>query len=170
MDWNSILAPTLPLLEVVVRGTIIFLALLILMRVVGQRESGGLGITDVLLVVLVAQAAAPGLNGEGESIGDGLILIVTMLAWSVIVDALAYRFPFVARLLKAKPKLLIKNGRLNRKVMLREFMTRAEVESQLRLHGIEEVGQVERVYVEPNGMISIVRRDGGESEPTDPPF
>lgn len=52
MNWLTILAPSVSLAELVVRGTVIFLVLLALLRVVGQRESGGLGITDVLLIVL----------------------------------------------------------------------------------------------------------------------
>lgn len=71
-DWQSMFDPTLPLLELFIRGTVSFLALLALMRIVGQREAGGLGITDVLLVVLVAEAAAPGLHGDAQSVtADG---------------------------------------------------------------------------------------------------
>ena len=168
MDWISLLTPSLPLLETITRGTVIFIALLVLMRVVGRRESGGLGLTDVLLVVLVAEAAAPGLHGEGDSIGDGLVLVTTILFWSVAIDALSYRFPTMAKLLKARPRILIKDGKLNRRVMLREFMTDEEVHSQLRLHGIQDISVVERAYVEPNGMISIIRIDHGESEPIEP--
>lgn len=105
------------------------------MRLVGQRESGGLGLTDVLLVVLVAEAAAAGLHGAAESITDGVVVVAAILFWSVAVDAVAYRFPRVAALLKAQPRVLTENGKLNRKVMLREFMTAEEVRSQLRLHG-----------------------------------
>lgn len=124
MNWLTIHAPSVSLAELVVRGTVIFLVLLALLRVVGQRESGGLGITDVLLIVLVAEAAAAGLHGEATAVADGLILSVTILSWSVVVDAVAYRFPRAARVLKARPKVLIQDGQLNRKVMLREFMTR----------------------------------------------
>ncbi|MEU6040515.1 YetF domain-containing protein [Actinomadura sp. NPDC047616] len=169
MDWQSIFAPSVPLLEGFVRGTVTFLVLLVLMRLVGQREAGGLGITDVLLVVLVAEAAAAGLHGEAESVTDGVVLVSTILFWSVAVDAVAYRFPRVGALLKARPRALIENGMLNRKVMLREFMTPEEVPSHLRLHGIEDIAVVDRAYIEPNGMISVVRRDRGETEPVEPP-
>lgn len=96
--------------ESVVRGTVTFLVILLLMRAVGQRESGGLGITDVLLVVLVAEAAGPGLQGKASSVADGVVLVVTMLFWSVVVDALAYRFPKFGHVLKARPKPLIDQG------------------------------------------------------------
>lgn len=163
-DWELLFTPSAPLLESVIRGTVTFLALLLLLRLVGRRESGGLGITDVLLVVLVAQAAAAGLSRDDASMTDGLIVVVTMLFWSVAVDALAYRFPRLAPLLKASPRPLISDGILNRHLMHREYMTKAEVESQLRLHGVENIDEVERAYLEPNGMISVFRRDGAAAE------
>src|SRR3712207_1694603 len=133
---RSILETSLPLSELVLRGTVMYLAVLALMRVVGQRESGGLGMTDVLLVVLVAEAAAPGLHGDAASVTDSVVLVATVLFWSIAVDAIAYRSPRLAEILKARPKPLIEDGELNRRVMRRELMTDDEVRSQLRLHGI----------------------------------
>lgn len=168
-DGQGMFEPAAPLLEAFARGTIIFLALLALMRVVGQREAGGLGITDVLLVVLVAEGAAVGLHGHAKSITEGLVMITTILFWSVAVDAVAYRWPPLAKVLKARPKPLIMDGQLNRKVMRRELMTDEEIASQLRLQRVEDLAHVERAYIEPNGMISIFRRDGRETEAREPP-
>lgn len=166
-DWQQVFSVSVPLVEIVVRGTVTYLVVLVMMRLVGQRESGGIGITDVLLVVLVAEAAAPGLQGYTSSVADGVVLVATMLFWSVVVDALAYRFPPLARLLKAHPKPLIVGGRLNRRVMRRELMTDNEVSEQLRLYGIEDVALVERAYIEPNGRISVVRRADADPGPGD---
>jgi uncharacterized membrane protein YcaP (DUF421 family) len=146
-----------------------YLVLLLLIRMVRQRESGGLGITDVLLVVLVADAAGAGLSGDADSIADGVALVLTILFWSVAVDAVAYRFPRLAAILKARPRPLISDGKLNRKAMRRELMTHTEVLSQLRLHGIEDIAVVDRAYIEPNGMISVIRRDHEQAEPDEPP-
>ncbi|MFC0247604.1 DUF421 domain-containing protein [Citricoccus parietis] len=77
-----------------------------------------------------------------------------------------YRWPTVGRLLKARPKPLIENGHLNRRAMRREFMAEAEVTSQLRLHGIEDIREVKRAYIEPNGMISVIPRQGAETTDT----
>ncbi len=91
-----------------------------------------LGLTDVLLVVLVAQAAAGGLTVQSNSVTDGLLLVATILLWSIVVDAVSYRWPRAARVLKAQPRCLIDDGRLNLKLMHREFMTQEEVLTQLR--------------------------------------
>ena len=167
MDWANILVPSAPLVELLVRGTLVFLGLMVLLRVLGQREAGGLGLTDLLVVVLVVDAASSGLTGETHSIGDGFILVLTILFWSVVLDAVSYRWPRLGRFIKARPKPLIEDGRLNRRVMRRELMTDVEVYAQLRLHGIEGLEQVHRAYLEPNGMISVVPAEGEQT--IDPP-
>lgn len=138
------------------------------LRVVGQREAGGLGLTDLLVVVLIVDAASAGLTGEASTIGDGFILVGTILFWSVVLDAISYRWPRLGRILKARPKPLIENGQLNRRVMRRELMTDVEVYAQLRLHGIEHLHQVHRAYLEPSGMISVVPVADEDEETIDP--
>ena len=142
---------------------------MMLLRLAGQRESGGLGLTDLLVVVLVADAASAGLTGDVDSISDGLLLVATILFWSVALDAVAYRWPRVGAIIKARPRPLIQDGRLDDRVMRREFMTREEVLSQLRLHGVQDPAEVCRAYLEPNRMISIIRRDGAETDTPEPP-
>lgn len=168
-EIGSVLEISLPVWELVLRASLTFPVLMLLLRVVGQREAGGLGITDLLLVVLVADAASAGLTGDAMSVGDGLVLVLTLLVWSVILDGLAYRHPKLGRLLKARPKALIRDGNLNRKVMLRELMTLDEVMSQLRLHGIEDIADVHRAYLEPNGMVSVLPNNGQEVEDGEEP-
>lgn len=162
-DWNTVFALSTSPMEMLLRGTITFLMLMAMMRVAGQREAGGLGLTDVFLVILIAEAAAPGLVGRSNSIADGLLLAATVIFWSVALDAVAYRWPRLARFIKARPRLLIEDGRLGRRVMRRELMTEDEIMVQLRLHGIEDISRVRRAYLEPNGMISVLCRNGGET-------
>ncbi len=168
-EWSLVLEPSVPVGETILRGTLMFLVILVLMRVVGQREAGGLGVTDVLLVVLVAEGAAPGLYGDATSVSDSLILIVTILLWDLAVDAAAYRWPVLANLLKPRRRPLVEDGELNRRVMRRELMTDEEVKAQMRLHGVEDMETVARAFIEPNGMISILRRDGKEDGPPERP-
>lgn len=156
MDWSAIVPPSESIPELMARGTITFLVLVLLMRVVGQRETGGLGVTDLLVVVLMANAASAGMTGNADTIGDGLLLAATMLFWSVALDAVAYRWPVFAHLLKPRPRPLVLDGRLDHRVMRREFITEEEVLAQLRLHGYSEFDMIARAYLEPNGMISIV--------------
>ncbi|WP_420750901.1 DUF421 domain-containing protein [Rhodococcus sp. O3] len=170
MDWTTTLMPSMPTVELIARGAITFLALMVLLRIIGQRESGGIGLTDLLVVVLVANAAGAGMMAGAQSVGDGLVVAATMLFCSVGIDAAAYRWPRLARLVKSRPRPLITDGQFNRRALRREFMTEQEVLSQLRLHGISDADEVARAYLEPNGMISIIPRSGaGTVEPPEGP-
>jgi uncharacterized membrane protein YcaP (DUF421 family) len=170
-DWEELFEPSTPLLELLARGSLTYLALMLLMRLVGQRESGALSITDVLVLVLIAEAAAHAVAPDYTSITDGAILVAAILACSVAMDAVAFKFPRLARLVKASPKPLIEDGRLNWRALRREFISYDELMSQLRLHGIRDPGEVEKACLEPNGMISVFRKDGGEpQQPPEPPL
>lgn len=170
IDWESILVPSTPLLELFVRGTLTYLGLMVMARVVGRRKSGGLGITDLLVVVLVAEAASNGVAGDYTAVPDGLIIVATILFWSVVLDALAYWSPQLATIIDGQPRTLITNGTIQRRAARWELVTDAEVLSQLRLHGITDLHEVRRAYLEPNGQISVIRADGDEPEqPNDHP-
>lgn len=89
----------------------------------------------------------------------GLDPVVKGIAtWSVLLDAVAYHWQWAARILKAPPRALIKDGELNLQTARRELLTRAEVRSELRKQGIDDIAKVYRAYVEPNGMISVIER------------
>ena len=120
--------------------------------------------------MLVAEAAANGLSGEYSGIPDGLLLVATILFWSVALDAIAYRWPRFRGMLKSGPTPLIEDGRINQRALRREFMHRDELMAQIRLRGTTDAGDVALAYLEPNGMVSVIRKDGAEvDDPPKPP-
>ncbi|HEY7909583.1 MAG TPA: hypothetical protein VIC60_11945, partial [Thermomicrobiales bacterium] len=76
-DWQKMFALDTPLLEIVIRGTIIYLALFTLLRFVVKREVGTVGIADLLVIVVIADAAQNAMAGTYTSITDGVLLIGT---------------------------------------------------------------------------------------------
>lgn len=168
MDWSELMVPTVSIWDLMTRGTITFLGLMLLFRLVGRREAGGLGVTDLLVILLAVDAASSGLLGESESLGDSVILVFTVVFWSVLVDALSWRWPSVGTLFKARPRPIVQDGKVNHRAMRRELMSGEELESQLRLHGVHEISEVERACIEPNGMVSIVTK-ATPSEPESEP-
>ncbi len=158
-EWDVVFSMTVPPLELVLRGTVVFLALIGVLRLAGRREAGGLGITDLLVVVLVVEAAGAGLRGDASSIADGAVLVGTVMLWSVLLDAASYRWPRLGTIVKARPRAVVRDGELDHRVLRRELMTRDEVLSQLRLHGVTDLGEVRRAYIEPNGMVSVIPYD-----------
>src|SRR5215207_10900140 len=79
--WRDLVVPTHSVAEMVVRGTIMYLALFVLLRVILKRQSSGLGVTDLLVVVLIADAAQNGMAKEYRSVTEGVVLVATIIGW-----------------------------------------------------------------------------------------
>lgn len=161
--------PEESLLDVVVRGSVMYVGLVLLFRIL-RRDTGSLSLADLLLVVLIADAAQNGMAGEYHSITAGLVLVGTIAAWSFIFDWLSYRSKFIERLLQPPPLPLIRNGVMLIRNMRQQFITVDELKSQLRQQGIARVDQVKHCYLEPDGQISVIKQSSptGRSSSTQP--
>lgn len=163
VDWQAMLVPTHGLLEIFLRGTAVYFLLLLLLRVF-PRQAGSIGISDLLVVVLIADAAQNAMSSDYKSITEGAVLVVTIILWDRLLDRIGYRVPAVERLLRRSPLLLIKDGHAIRRNLRQEMITTDELMSQLRQHGVTEIAKVRRAYMEGDGQISVVKfnDDGGD--------
>ncbi len=159
IDWHGIFTPTNSLAELVLRGTIMYFLLFGLLRLVAKRQTGGIGTTDVLVIVLLAEIAGKGITAEYTSVVDGAVLIGTILFWTYCVEWATHRFAAVERLLHPPTLLLIENGKMLRKNMRAELVTTEELMAQLREHGIDDCAQVKRACMEADGMISVIKME-----------
>ena len=162
IDWHKAFAFDTPPLEIVLRGTIIYLGLFFLLRVILKRQSGTTGVTDLLVIVLLADAAQNGMADDYSSISSGLVLVATIILWSVVLDWVAFRFPRVSRFIRPSALPLVKDGVMLRRNMRRELITEDELMAQLRQQGVEGLDGVRAVYMEADGQFSVIN---GEPHP-----
>jgi uncharacterized membrane protein YcaP (DUF421 family) len=160
IDWNAVFVPTVSVAEIVLRGTFVYLLLFFVLRVL-RREAGALGISDLLVVVLIADAAQNAMSSEYKSVTEGAVLVGTIVAWDYSLDWLGYRFPAFQRLLRPAPLPLIKEGRVLRQNLRREMITMEELLGQLREQGVESVGEVKRCCLEGDGHVSVIKYESG---------
>lgn len=167
VDWAKMFLPGTPVLEIFVRGTLMYLGLFLMLRLILKRESGTVGLTDLLLVVLLADAAQNAMAGDYNSITDGVILVGTLVFWAYGLNWLGYKFPFINRLVHPPALLLIKDGKLLKRNMRQELITEEELCSLLREQGVDDYSKVKKAYMEGDGQISVITDDDKEkhSEP-----
>ena len=118
---------------------------------------------DLLVVVLVADAAQNAMASEYHSITEGAVLVATIFGWNYLLDWLAYRFRLVHSLLHPAPLLLVKDGHLQRRNLQSEMLTVGDLKSQLREQGVAAVAQVKRCSFEPDGHLSVIKRSGEDN-------
>lgn len=163
IDWHALFVPTLPFAAVFLRGTIVYLTLFALLRFVPNRMSGVVSTTDLLMIVLIANAAQNALTDDYKSITDGIGVVGTIVFWSFSLNWLGHRFPRFQRLLRPQPLPLVKGGQLLRHNMRRELITEDELMTQIREQGIADLADVKAAFMEADGQISVIPLDGGQA-------
>ena len=155
IDWHSMFVPTESIPEIIIRGTIMYLGMYLILRIF-RRQSGSIGVADLLVIVVIADAAQNGMAGDSRSITEALLLIVTIVLWDFLFDWLGFKSTFIGRILEPKPLLIIENGRFIEKNLAKEFLTEDEIFSQLRQQGLEDTSRVKQCYLESNGHFSVM--------------
>ncbi|HEY1097925.1 MAG TPA: DUF421 domain-containing protein, partial [Myxococcota bacterium] len=92
VDWHGIFVPHSSLIEIVVRGTLVYLGLFLFLRFF-RRETGALGISDLLVVVLIADASQNAMAGQYNSVTEGALLVFVIGAWDWLFDWVGYHVP-----------------------------------------------------------------------------
>jgi len=164
---NALFSVTVSPLELFIRGTLMYVGLVLVVRFVLRRDVGTMGTADLLFIVLVADAAQNAMAGEYRSVTDGVVLLATLVFWNMVLDWLAYRSAFFRALIEPPPLPLIRNGRLHRRNLKKEWITMEEMLGKLREHGIDDVRDVRLATLEADGELSVLRYEptGDEATP-----
>ena len=157
-NWASVFTVETALFELIARGTALYVGVLILVRMMPRRTGGELATMDLIFVLLIAEAAAHAL-GDYSSVGDGMVMIVTLMSWNWLVNVLSFRIPALERLASAPPIQVIREGKLLRRNMRREYLTESELMSHLRQEGISEIQGVKAAFVESDGRVSVLKNE-----------
>ena len=158
VDLQQLMHFTVSPLELFLRGTLMFWFLFLVFRLVLRRDIGSASVTDFLFVVIIGDAAQNSMIGEGTSVSDGMMLVSTLVAWNYVIDALSYRYPRIDRLLAARKLCLIRDGKLQRRNLRKEFITVDEVFEKIREAGLERLDQVKMMHMEADGEISVIEQ------------
>jgi uncharacterized membrane protein YcaP (DUF421 family) len=157
MDLGELFAVQVPVAEILIRGSAIYWFLFLVFRFVIRRDIGALGIADVLLLVILADAAQNAMAGEYKSITEGIILLSTIIGWNMLLDWLSYRYRAVYRFTTPRALPLVRHGHFLLANLRRERLTPDEVMTQLREQGVAHLRDVRHAYMESDGKISVIR-------------
>jgi uncharacterized membrane protein YcaP (DUF421 family) len=155
VDWAQLFVPSGSLVELFVRGTIIYLSALGFLRIL-RRQGGEFSRADLLFITVIADAAQNGMAGEYRSVTEGVVLIGTIFFWNYALDWLGFHFVLVHKLLEPPPLLVVRNGRPLRRNLRSELMSLDDLNEQLREQGISDLERVRRAYIEADGKLSVV--------------
>lgn len=158
MDWSEIFGITVSPWELIVRGSAMYLFLFAVFRLIIGRRVGSVGMADILIIVIIADASQNAMSGEYKTVTEGAIVVATIIAWNRIIDLLQYYVPALRSWLEVPPLLLVENGRILRRNLRQEYVTEEELKSKLREQGVDDVREVAKAYMESDGQVSVIKR------------
>lgn len=165
MDFGGLFAVHVSPLELIARGTLMYWFLLMIFRFVLRRDPGSLGVADILLVVIIADASQNGMSGSYDTVAEGFILVGTLVFWNYALDWASYHWKIVHKLTEPPPLQLVKDGQMLMRNLRKQFLTREDLEAQLRQAGVEDVGRVRAAFLEGEGKLSVLRFEEDDAKP-----
>ncbi len=145
-----------PLWQILIRTAVVYIAVFFGLRVMGKRQLGQMVLSDLVVIILIANAVQNAMVGPDTSLIGGLVAALTLLVLNFVVARFQVVNPRVERLIEGSPTMLIQDGSYLDANLRKEGIDRAEVDSALREHGLTEARQAKVVYLEPDGSISVV--------------
>ena len=150
--------------ELMLRGTLVYWLLFVVFRFILRRDVGAVGIADILLLVIIADASQNAMSGGYTTVGEGAVLVLTIVGWNWLLDFLSFRFAWVRRFAEPRKLTLVQRGVPQRRNLRREYITMDELEAKLREQGIEKMAEVKAAYLEADGQISVIREKPGDGK------
>src|SRR2546423_883194 len=144
--------------ELILRGAIVYLFLIVLLRVTGKRQVGQLAPFDLVLLLVLSNAVQNSMNGGDNSLIGGLISAVALIALNYGVSVATFKNKRVAALVEGRPVIIVPNGKGFEDVLAHVQLTHHELMAALRQNGCGCVEEVQSAILENNGAISVVPR------------
>jgi uncharacterized membrane protein YcaP (DUF421 family) len=156
-------------MDIVLRATVIFVALYLLVRLMGKRELGQMTPFELIVLVVIGDLIQQGVTQNDFSLTAAIIAISTIAFLALAMSWASYLWPRAERLLEGEPRVIVRDGELLTANLRRNRLTRSEIESEMRLSGIAHMADVRWAILEPRGKISFIERGDGAGEEQPPP-
>jgi uncharacterized membrane protein YcaP (DUF421 family) len=159
--WNL----SLPWWEFVLRAVIVYGFLLFILRLTGKRQIGQMSPFDLVLLLVLSNAVQNSMNGGDNTVGGGLILATTLIAFNALISFLTARHRSIEKLMVGEPEVLIIDGKVVQKTLDDEAISLSELEGAMRAAGCSDFKEVHLATLELNGQISVVRNESADDTP-----
>lgn len=146
-------------LKIISKTLFLYFFIILVYRIMGKKEVGKLGIVDLIVSILIAELAALSIEEYDGSILVSVIPILCLVVVQIIFGYFDLKSSKLRNMLDGKPAVIIKNGKLNFKEMVKLRYSLDDLVSQLREQGIMNIEDVNYAVLENNGKLSVFKEE-----------
>ena len=150
--------PQESVLDLIIRGVVVYLGLFVLLRFIGKKHIGELSPFDLVVLLVISETVDGSLIGDDHSLTGGLISAATLVVVVQLVGYFTWRFKAVEKFVDGLPRILVRHGHVCDDTLNREQVTRSELLESLRREGHSSLTNVRFAVLETDGSITIASR------------
>ena len=143
------------LLIITVKTIFFYFFIILAYRIMGKREVAQLGITDLIVSILIAELVAISIENFNDTILNTVIPISLLVVLEVVLAFISIKSKKIRYFFDGKPSLIISNGQINYKEMVKLRYSLEDLLFQLRQNSFKSIEEVEYAFLESNGKLSI---------------
>lgn len=141
------------------RTIFLYLLILIVFRLMGKREVGELGLSDIVVYVIIAEVATFALDDPSKPLFQAIFPILILLVIQYTNAMLVLKNKPIRDLIDGDPSLMIYNGQLMQDEMKKQRYNLDDLLQQLREQGVSSIGSISYAFLEQSGKLSIYYKD-----------
>ncbi len=154
--WKDMFVISLPILEKVLRPTIVYFFLVVMLRLSGKRELVQLNPFDLVVLLTLSNTVQNAIIGDDNSVSGGLLGATSLLAVNYLVVRFLYKHKTLDRIIEGKADILIEGGRVHPQHLKNELITMAQLEAAARKQGFGSLAEVDQCILEPGGTLTFI--------------
>lgn len=145
-------------MEIVVRATVIYWFLWLIVRGTGKRSLSELTPLEMILIVVLGDLVQQGVTQEDMSITGAVVAVSVFVVWTLVSDAISRRSRTASSLLSGTPAIVLRSGRPLQDRLDDEHLTLDELKEAARLQGYADLSQLDWAILETDGQFSFIPR------------
>lgn len=142
-------------LNFILKTSIFFILLIIIIRLLGKREVGELSVFDLVVLLMIADIATLGIQDDWKEVVLSILALVVILVLQKLIAVISLYFPKFRKLIDYSPSIIIFKGKINLKEMRKQSYTVDDLITQTREKGIMDLNTIQLAILEPSGELSV---------------
>jgi len=141
------------------RTVFLYALILLILRIMGKREVGELGVIDIVVFVFMAEVAAFALDSPDKDLIQSVIPMLILLVIQVVSSYFSMKSKKFRNIVDGEPTLIIRHGKIIEHEMRKQRYNLDDLFQQLREQQVGSVHEVSFAYLEPSGNLSVFKHD-----------
>ncbi len=147
------------MLILIFRAIFLYIFVIVVMRMMGKREIGQLQPYELAITMIISELVTLPMANNGVPLISGVIPVLVITFTQMLLSFITTKSQFMQDLISGTYTVIIENGNLIEKNMIKQKYTIVELLEQLRLNGVSKISDVQYAILETSGQLSVLLKE-----------